>query len=178
MDDIGVRGVRVNSVTGGSAGVDRLEAMAKLIAPLGWHLQLFLKGETYPDIEPILKNLPVDFVIDHMGQTMSEEGTDAPGFQSVLRLMESGKGWAKVTGAYRISSDGPPYSDAAPFARSLVEKAGVDRIVWGTDWPHPDVKGEMPDDGNLLDLLSDWVPDDADRKKILVENPARLYGFS
>ena len=172
----GVRGVRFNSVTGGSAGVEALETMAARIAPLGWHIQLFLKGEVYPQIEPILKRLPVDFVIDHMGQTMTEKGVDAPGFQAVLRLVEQGHGWAKVTGAYRISSDGPPYSDAAPFARALI-KAAPDRIVWGTDWPHPDVKGEMPDDGPLLDLLGGWAPDATLQRRILVDNPARLYGF-
>ena len=172
----GVRGVRFNSVTGGSAGVEALETMAARIAPLGWHIQLFLKGEVYPQIEPILKRLPVDFVIDHMGQTMTEKGVDAPGFQAVLRLVEQEHGWAKVTGAYRISSDGPPYLDAAPFARALI-KAAPDRIVWGTDWPHPDVKGEMPDDGPLLDLLGGWAPDATLQRRILVDNPARLYGF-
>lgn len=176
MHDLGVRGVRFNAVTGGSAGVDALEAMAAWIAPLGWHIQLFLKGEIYPQIEPILKRLPVDFVIDHMGQTMTEKGVDDPGFKAVLRLIENGHGWAKIIGAYRISSDGPPYSDAAPFAEALIE-AAADRIVWGTDWPHPDVKGEMPDDGPLLDLLSGWAPDAALRRRILVDNPARLYGF-
>ncbi len=176
MHDLGVRGVRFNAVTGGSAGVEALEVMAARIAPLGWHIQLFLKGEIYPEIEPILKRLPVDFVIDHMGQTMTEKGVDAPGFRAVLRLIEHRHGWAKITGAYRISSKGPPYSDAAPFAKALIEAAS-DRIVWGTDWPHPDVKDEMPDDGPLLDLLSDWAPDATLRRRILVDNPARLYGF-
>lgn len=176
MHALGVRGIRINAVTGGSAGPDAIEAMARRIAPLGWHIQLFLKGEIYPQIESVLNRLPVAFVIDHMGQTMTENGVDDPSFRTVLRLLESGKGWAKVTGAYRISSGGPPYADAAPFATALIE-AAVDRIVWGTDWPHPDVAGDMPDDGQLLDLLSGWAPDTAIRHSILVDNPARLYGF-
>ena len=176
MHDLGVRGVRFNAVTGGSAGVEALEAMAARIAPLGWHIQLFLRSEIYPWIEPVLKRLPVDFVIDHMGQTMTAKGVDDPGFKAVLRLIDQGHGWAKITGAYRISSNGPPYSDSAPFAKALIQ-AAPDRIVWGTDWPHPDVKGEMPDDGSLLDLLSEWAPDIVLRRRILVDNPARLYGF-
>jgi predicted TIM-barrel fold metal-dependent hydrolase len=176
MHALGVRGVRFNAVTGGSAGLDAIEAMARKIAPLGWHIQLFLKGEIYPQIESVLNTMPVAFVIDHMGQTMTENGVDDPGFRAVLRLLGSGKGWAKITGAYRISSGGPPYADAAAFVKALIE-AAADRIVWGTDWPHPDVAGEMPDDGLLLDLLSGWAPDAATRRRILVENPARLYGF-
>lgn len=177
MHDLGVRGVRFNAVTGGSAGVERLEDMTRLIAPFGWHIQLFLRGEVYPDIEEVLKRLPVELVIDHMGQTMTRKGIDTPGFRSVLRLVEQRRAWAKLTGAYRISSDGPPYLDAAPFARSLIE-AGGDRTVWGTDWPHPDVPGDMPDDGHLLDLLSDWVPDEAARAAVLIDNPERLYGYN
>jgi predicted TIM-barrel fold metal-dependent hydrolase len=176
LHDLGVRGVRFNSVTGGSAGVEVLETMAARIAPLGWHIQLFLNGDIYPHIEHILKRLPVDFVIDHMGQTMTDRGIDDPGFKTVVRLIEQRRGWAKITGAYRISSGGPPYSDSGPFARALIE-AAPDRVVWGTDWPHPDVKGEMPEDGQLLDLLWDWADDAVQRRRILVDNPAQLYSF-
>ena len=104
-------------------------------------------------------------------------GLTTPGFQTLLGLVEDGQCWVKLSGAYRITSQPrPPFSDVAPFAQSLV-RANPDQIIWGTDWPHPHIPTAMPNDGSLLDLLAQWVPDESTRTKILVENPERLYGF-
>jgi predicted TIM-barrel fold metal-dependent hydrolase len=128
-----------------------------------------------PELAPILATLPVPVVIDHMGQVMAEKGTGDAGFQALLRLLGNGHRWVKLCG-YRSSSAGHPYADVAPVARALIA-AAPERCVWGTDWPHPNLDGHMPDDGELLDLLADWAPSQAARNNILVDNPAALYGF-
>jgi predicted TIM-barrel fold metal-dependent hydrolase len=171
----GARGVRFITVAKGGAVLDDLQAIATKIAPLGWHLQMYLPPETWQDLVPVLARLPVPVVIDHMGQVMADRPPDDAGARTILRLLESERFWVKLSG-YRVSAAGYPYADVAPWARRLVD-AAPDRCVWGTDWPHPNLQNHMPDDGELVDLLAEWVPGDAQRRAILVDNPARLYGF-
>lgn len=170
----GVRGVRFNAVSGNGTPLDQLETLARRVAPLGWHVQVFAEGHQLPDLAPRLAALPVEVVVDHMGGVRAAEGVSAAGFQALLRLLGTGRAWVKIAG-YRISA-GPPFADVAPFARALLD-AAPERCVWGTDWPHPSLAHWMPDDGQLLDLLREWAPREADRRRVLVENPARLYGF-
>lgn len=176
MAERGACGVRFNAVSGNGTPLDQLERLAEHLAPLGWHLQLYTHAEHLPALEPVLARLPIPVVIDHMGGVQAREGgLDSPAFYALLRLLERGA-WAKLCG-YR-SSAGHPYADVAPMARAMIA-AAPDRCVWGTDWPHPSLHGpeEVPDDGYLLDLLGQWAPDLAQRQAILVDNPARLYGF-
>ena len=172
----GVRGVRFNAVSGNGTPLDQLATLARRAAPLGWHLQLYLHGGALPDLGPRLADLPVPVVIDHMGQVATAKGTGHPEFQALLRLLGSGRAWVKLCG-YRSSSAGFPFADVAGQARALLA-AAPERCLWGTDWPHPNFFGTMPDDGELLDLLGAWAPDAATRRGVLVDNPAALYGFS
>lgn len=174
MQARGVRGVRFNAVSGNGTPLEQLESLARRVAPFGWHVQVFAEGHQLPDLAPRLAALPVEVVVDHMGGVRAAEGVGAPGFQALLRLLGTGRAWVKLPG-YRISA-GPPFADAAPFARALLD-AAPERCVWGTDWPHPSLAKWMPDDGQLLDLLGEWAPGEAERRRVLVENPARLYGF-
>lgn len=184
LHDGGFRGARFNVVhTGGSTPLHRLDALGRRVAEVGWHVQLYLRGEILPTIADKLLALPGDFVIDHTGHMDYRKGIDQKPFVLLRRLLESGKCWVKLSGAYRFDLSGPPYPNAVPFARALVE-TNPDRLVWATDWPHPDIpsespgqNGPMPDDGDLLDALLEWAPDERTRKKILVDNPSRLYGF-
>ncbi len=175
LHERGVRGVRFNAVSGNGTPLDALEGLAARIAPLGWHLQLYAEGHQLPDLAPRLAKLPVEVVVDHMGGVRTADGVHGDGFQALLRLLDSGRAWVKLCG-YRISSAGPPFADVVPFARALLD-AAPDRCVWGTDWPHPSLADWMPEDGALLDLLGEWAPGEAERRRVLVDNPARLYGF-
>lgn len=175
MDAAGVRGVRFNLVTKGGPPRHMVEAVARRIAPLGWHLQVFVEGGQLPDLAPVLQALPLPVVVDHMGLIMTARGVDNPEMAALRRLLDSGSGWVKLCG-YRASSVGYPFADVAPLARALIAGSG-ERCVWGTDWPHPHWQGVMPDDGELLDLLTEWAPSAAVRQRILVANPAVLYGF-
>jgi predicted TIM-barrel fold metal-dependent hydrolase len=178
MHAAGVRGVRVNVLSGLGLALDVLEPLGRRLAPLGWHLQAFLDAEAIAAYEPALAALPCPLVIDHMGHFSMEAGLGQPGFQALLRLLRGGNTWVKLSGAYRLSRQPtPPFSDVVPYARALIE-AAPERCVWGSDWPHPMVNGPpMPNDGDLVDLLADWAPDEAQRQRILVDNPAKLYGF-
>ena len=172
----GFRGVRINLLFKGGLQLDALERIAPAIQPLGWHLQLLLDGRDLPELADRLRRLPVDIVVDHMGHMPASLGTGHAGFQTLLQLLRGGRCWVKLSGAYRIASRPQPYEDAVPFARALVETA-PDKLVFGTDWPHPSISVPMPQDASLLDLLPMWAPDEATRRRILVENPARLYDF-
>ena len=177
MAERGARGVRFNAVSGNGAPLEQLERLAERIAPLGWHVQLYTHADAMPALEPVLRRLPVPVVVDHMGGVKAAAGgVEHPGFRALLRLLEGGA-WVKLSG-YR-SSAGRPYADVAPMARALLS-AAPDRCVWGTDWPHPSLHdpAEVPDDGELLDALGAWAPDEAARRAVLVDNPARLYGFA
>jgi len=173
----GARAVRFIVAHAGGLPLGDLERFAARLKAIGWHVQLLLKAPDLVALEPRLANLPTDFVIDHMGFIRpSEGGVEQPAFQALLRLLRSGRCWVKLSGAYRLSTEFPRYPDLAPFARELVQ-ARPDRILWGSDWPHAVFKGQMPNTTDLFDLLLDWVPDEATRTRILVDNPARLFGF-
>jgi predicted TIM-barrel fold metal-dependent hydrolase len=180
---LGVRGLRFNHFFRGGAlhyrgGVplDAARTLAPLMAELGWHLQLWIDVKDLPETIPTLRALGLPVVIDHMGRTDAGAGTATPGFQSLLRLVGEGGCWVKLSGAHRLSRKAPDYPDARPFHEALV-RANPERLVWGGDWPQPRMEGEMPDVGHLLDLFQAWTPDEATRTRILVTNPARLYGF-
>lgn len=177
MHRAGVRGVRINlaSSTSGPKLDDAIRLAPRLKA-LGWHLQFFLDIKKTPEAEHLLASLSIPFVIDHFARVSAAQGLEAPPMQALLRLVRRENCWAKIMGPYFVSANNPVYDDVAPFARAVVS-AAPDRVVWGSDWPHPSPNGPMPNDGFLADLLADWVPDEAQRRKLLVDNPARLYGF-
>ena len=180
LHDAGVRGVRVNIVDvkdrkPGTLPLDSLRKLAQRIQPLGWHMEFLLHVDEFPDLDRTYAEFPVDIVLGHLGYMRTDKGVDASGFQALLRLMKRRRCWVKLTGPYRISAAALPYPDVTPFARALME-TNAERIVWGSDWPHVMAKA-MPNDGDLADLLSDWVPDAAMQERVLDKNPARLYGF-
>ncbi len=174
----GACGVRINAVSGNGTPLAQLEALGARLAELGWHLQLYARPAEMLALEPVLARLPCPLVLDHMGGVKSDQqgGVGHPAFQALLRLLRSGA-WAKLCG-YRSATAGAPYADVAAMARAMIE-AAPDRCVWGTDWPHPSLASpeQVPDDGVLMDALGDWAPEPAQRQAILVDNPARLYGF-
>ena len=177
LHDAGFRGVRINLLFKGGLAMDSLEQVARLIAPLGWHVQLLVDGRDLAELAPRLRRLPVPFVIDHMGHMPAQLGLAHPGFAVLLALAREGNCWVKLSGPYRISAKPYPYEDAAPIARALVA-AAPERMVWGSDWPHPSFQGAMPVDATLLDLLASWVPESRTRQRILTTNPAELYDFA
>jgi predicted TIM-barrel fold metal-dependent hydrolase len=179
----GFRGVRVNLFAKSGLMLDDLEAIAARIAGLKWHVQLHADARKLEEIAPRLKRLPVNVVFDHMGHVPAAAGVGNAGFQAMLALMKEGKFWAKLSAPYRLSEQPyHPYADVTPFAQALIA-AAPERLVWGSDWPHPAVPGHMPanfvmpNDGDLLDILALWTQDEAQQKKILVENPRLLYDF-
>ena len=181
LDAAGVRGVRVNIVDvkdrkPGTLPMDTLKRMARLIAPLGWHMEFLMHADEFPDLDRVLADFPVEIVLGHLGYMNIGQTPEAPGFQALLRLMKTGKAWVKLTGPYRITATPLPYPDTVPFAKALLE-ANRERVIWGTDWPHVMLKGTMPNDGDLADVLADWIPDPRLREQVLARNPAKLYGF-
>jgi predicted TIM-barrel fold metal-dependent hydrolase len=192
MHQAGIRGIRLNLATGGvndpSIGRPRFQAAIDRMKNRNWHVQLFTSLSMISAIKDLVANSPVPVVFDHFGGAQAALGVEQPGFADLVDLVKSGKAYVKISGAYRASKLAPDYSDVVPFARALIA-ANSDRVVWGTDWPHPDSvtpAGKKPtdvtpllqiDDGRLLNQLPVWTPDAAIRKKILVDNPARLYGF-
>jgi predicted TIM-barrel fold metal-dependent hydrolase len=191
MRAAGIRGVRINLETAGETDPalarKKLNEAAARVAPLGWHVQTYARLSVIAALEHDMARLPVPLVIDHFGGAAAAGGIDQPGFSALLALVRSGNAHVKISGAYRSSDKAPDYGDVAPLARALIA-ANPDRIVWGTDWPHPhaprpgstafDISPPYHiDDGLLLNQLPLWAPDPAIRRKILVENPARLYDF-
>jgi predicted TIM-barrel fold metal-dependent hydrolase len=175
MHDAGVRGLRINVLFGGGVSLDIMETLATRIAGMGWHMQFLLDARQLPDLMPRMRKLPVPGVIDHMGHMPVAEGMAHPGFQALQHLLRDHGWWTKLSGAYRISDDFQAYRDVVPWAQKLIESA-PDRVVWGSDWPHVAIP-RMPGTDVLRDQLALWAPDAAVRKRILVDNPARLYGF-
>jgi 2-pyrone-4,6-dicarboxylate lactonase len=173
----GVRGLRFNILFGGGVALDHLEGLAQRIAPLGWHIQLLIDARVLPELGPRLARLPVDVVIDHMGHMPAAVALGHDGFAWMLRLLDQGRTWVKLSGAYRLSAMSAQFSDTIPLARALVS-AAAERCVWGSDWPHVAVTGPMFNTTDCLDLLGEWVMDPDVRSRILVENPARLYDFT
>jgi predicted TIM-barrel fold metal-dependent hydrolase len=192
MQHAGFRGIRLNLATGGvndpNIGRPRFQTAIERVKARGWHVQLFTSLGMISAIKDLVAASPVPVVFDHFGGAQADLGLDQPGFADLLELVKSGKAHVKISGAYRASKLAPDYPDAAPLARALIA-ANPERIIWGSDWPHPDsvtppgrkITDVTPlfqiDDGRLLNQLPVWAPDEAIRKKILVDNPARLYGF-
>jgi 2-pyrone-4,6-dicarboxylate lactonase len=175
----GVRGFRANLVSKLGVQFDAAQRLAERVAPFGWHVQFLMDVEEFPDLDRVAAAFPIEVVIDHMGRPDVTRGVEAPGFQALLRLLRSGRGWAKLSGPYRTSRQPMPHADIVPFAHALVD-AAPGQLVWGTDWPHVRLDSPMPNDGDLVDLvdlLAEWVPDVQIRQRVLVDNPARLYGF-
>jgi predicted TIM-barrel fold metal-dependent hydrolase len=193
MQKAGFRGIRLNLATGGvndpNVGKARFSAAVDRMKSRGWHVQLYTTLPMISAIKELVMASPVPTVFDHFGGADAVLGVEQPGFADLLELVKSGKAHVKISGAYRASKLAPDYSDAAPLAKALIA-ANADRIVWGTDWPHPNsvtppgkqITDVTPlfqiDDGRLFNQLPVWAPDAATRKRILVDNPARLYGFS
>lgn len=174
----GIRGCRFNFVRhlGGVPDKSAFDSVVEKIMALEWSLDLHFDAQDIPQYVPMLCGLPVKYVIDHMGRVRADHGLDQKPFQSLVDLMNRDeKCWVKICGPERVSAAGPPFQDAVPFARKLIETA-ADRVLWGTDWPHPNVQ-VMPNDGDLVDLIPLFAPEPAIQKKILVDNPARLYEF-
>jgi D-galactarolactone isomerase len=172
----GVRGARFHLLPGGMLAWEALAPLAARIAPLGWHVQLQLDGRELPHYETALARLPVPLVIDHNGKFMEPVAPEHPAFQALLRLLAGGNTWVKLSAPYETSRAGPPhYADVSALAKALVQ-ANPERCLWASNWPHPG-RSPRPDTAPLLDLLLDWAPDAATRERILVANPATLYGF-
>jgi predicted TIM-barrel fold metal-dependent hydrolase len=176
LDSGGIRGVRFNFVKhlGGMPDMAFFERVLAMVEPMGWHVVLHLDAEDVVELAPRIARIRIPFVIDHMGRVRAKAGLEQPAFRQLLELMKNPLAWVKICGAERVSSAGAPFRDAVPFARALVAVA-ADRTLWGTDWPHPNIAGDMPNDGDLVDLLSEAVEDEATRARILVDNPHRLY---
>jgi len=177
LDAAGFRGARFNYMghLGAATPIEEVIAFGKRLAAIGWHLQLHFESSLVHELGSALLRSPVPVVIDHMGRVDASRGIDQPDFRRLRELVRDERVWVKLSGAERISRRGPSYEDAIPFARALFEDAG-DRVLWGTDWPHPNLD-HVPDDGVLCDLLASIAPSDAERQALLVTNPQRLYRF-
>ncbi len=191
MGAAGIRGIRLNLTANGQTGAavarQVFQAAVDRMKNRRWHVQVYTNLVVISSIKDLVQSAPVPAVFDHFGGAQAAQGLAQPGFADLVELVRSGKAYVKISGAYRASTQSPDYPDVTPFAKALIS-ANPDRVVWGTDWPHPasaipgrPVTDVTPltqiDDGRLLNQLAVWVPDPAIRKKILVDNPARLYGF-
>jgi predicted TIM-barrel fold metal-dependent hydrolase len=178
LHGLGFRGIRIN-LASGTRGLGPQDArqLAERIRPLGWHLQFYADFHRQPDIAEVLAALPVPVVVDHFGRVPAAGGVSSPGFLALLRLLRRDDRWVKLSAPYFVSDAFPGYGDVAAIARALVA-AAPDRVVWGTDWPHASARGKMQADCDLVDLLDRWLPDAGDRRRVLVDNPKRLYGFA
>jgi len=190
MGQAGIRGIRLNLATGGisdpAVGRPRFQAAIERVKQRKWHIQMYTNLAMIVAIKDLIATSPVPVVFDHFAGAQAELGPQQAGFADLIELVRSGKAYVKISGAYRASKLAPDYPDTAPLAKALIA-ANPDRIVWGTDWPHPDSASGRPlgevsplfqiDDGRLLNQLPVWAPDPATRKKILVDNPVQLYGF-
>ncbi|RTL67556.1 MAG: amidohydrolase, partial [Hyphomicrobiales bacterium] len=182
--DNGIRGLRFNHFFrdgklhyGGGVPLSDARTLAPVMKELGWHLQLWIDIKDLPATKPILQEIGLPVVIDHMGRTDARAGIGTPGFQCLLDWVADGGCWAKVSGAHRLSESPPDYAEAQPFHEALV-RANPERLVWGGDWPFPRMEeGKVPDVGRLFELFCRWTPSADVRRRILVSNPARLYGF-
>ena len=174
----GARGVRINVVFGDSTGLQAVRDLAATLADVGWHLQMLIDISRFPEFADFIRALPVPVVLDHIGHMPVKRGLNSPEFVALLRLLGSGQCWIKLSGSYRMTQQTkPPYTDVAPFVEALIA-TNAERLVWATDWPHPQIPVDMPNDGDLVDMFEDWLPNDDVREQIYVHNPAHLYGFT
>lgn len=176
----GIRGLRASTLGNAAAGVADMEGLSRRVADLGWVVLVHLQhiGEL-PELAPVVANMATPCVIDNFGRVRGGDGVDHAEFQHLLRLFGREENcWVKLCSFYRLSDSGPPdYADMAPFARALIEVC-PDRLIWGTNWPHPHCPIDMPNDGDLFDILFGWIGDASVRHRVLVDNPAKLFGFS
>lgn len=182
MDGLGVCGIRINLASAIKViPVDQIEPLSKRVNELGWHIAFWIEPDDIVELEDLLMRLPTQLVFDHLAHLPQPAGAAHPAFRVVCNLIDKGKTWVKVSGAYLDTKIGPPtYADTSKLAQAYVKYA-PDRLVWGSDWPHPvmwGLKKPWPNDALLLDLLGEWAPNEATRKQILVDNPIKLYGFS
>ena len=179
LDRRGVRGVRLNlDNTGGMPiALDDVPRMAELIRPLGWHLEFLFAGQDLPDLVPLLRSLPVPVSIGHFGYMPADEGVMYPPFQALLELVSAGNTWVKLSAPNRLNvGDLPPWDEVVPLAQALIA-VRPDRMLWASDWPHPNKYDAQPNDADLIEQLELWAPDPALRAQILVDNPTALYRF-
>jgi D-galactarolactone isomerase len=177
LASLGVKGIRFNLIQAGATTAEMIEPLAKRIAPMGLHIQINAAADRLLEILPMLERLPTPLVFDHLAHIPQPDGPAHPLFGKMRALLDKGRTWVKLSGAYIDSKIGAPtYADATAVARAYV-KAAPERLVWGSDWPHPGVPNNKPDDALLLDLLAVWAPDEKTRNRILIDNPATLYGF-
>ena len=179
LNGLGIRGIRFNLVQSGATTIDMLEPLSKRVNDLGWHVQIHMLSKQIVEAADLLQRLPSPIVFDHMARMSEPVGVNDPAFALVMRWLDGGRTWVKLSGAYMDTKVGPPsYADVSKVARAYV-KAAPEQLVWGSDWPHPTEKANSkPDDAVLFDLMADWAPDEKVRNRILVDNPAALYGFS
>lgn len=178
LDKAGIRACRFAFLKrlGGVGDINVFKRLVERAASIGWHVDVYLEPGTIREFMPILSALPTTYVIDHMGTIAAAKGLDDPEFKALLDLQKNDqKCWVKITGLERASASGPPFHDAVPFAKALIDNA-PDRVIWGTDWPHPNVK-IMPNDGDLVDLIPLYAPEPAIQRKLLIDNPTRLFKF-
>lgn len=178
LDLAGVRGIRFNLAQAGATTPEMIAPLADRVAGMGWHLQINAPAARILEIMPILEKVPVQVVFDHLAHIPEPDGTSHPLYARVRAMLDAGRAWVKLSGAYLDTKVGPPtYADSTALARAFVA-AAPERLVWGSDWPHPtEAADKKPDDARLFDLLSEWAPDERTRQRILVDNPAILYGF-
>jgi len=175
----GIRGIRFTLFDPKTAvtSFEMIEPLAKRANDLGWHVQLHFRGDQIVEKEDLLKRIAAPIVFDHMGRIPQPAGAKHPSFEIICRLIDKGRTWVKLSGVYQDTKVGPPtYADTAELARAYL-KFAPERMVWGSDWPHPTEREHKPNDAILFDLLSEWAPDEGLRKKVLVDNPTELYGF-
>ncbi len=177
LDGAGFRGVRFNFIghLGRATPIDEVLRLAARLEPLGWHLQIHGDPSLLLDLGPALRRSPVPVVIDHIGRIDAAQGAGGAHFRALRSLLGEPHLWVKVSGIDRITAGGAPYDDAVPLARQLVDDFG-DRVLWGNDWPHPN-HAAAPDDRQLFDLIDAIAPQADARRRLLVDNPARLYRF-
>jgi 2-pyrone-4,6-dicarboxylate lactonase len=177
MDEAGIRGVRFNFLKrlADFTPHDVLRRIADKVAPFGWHIVVYFEAPDLEELKPLFTSLPTKVIVDHMGRPDVKLGVDHPQFQAFVNLLRDHDTiWSKVSCPERLSLSGPPYDDVVPYARAIVE-AFPDRVLWGTDWPHPNLKSHMPDDGALVDFIPRIAATPALQRKLLVDNPMRLY---
>ncbi len=178
MYELGVRGIRFNLAQAGATTPEMIEPLSKRVNDLGWHIQINAPAAKIMEVMPILERVASPIVFDHLAHIPHPSGVNDPLYAKVRALMDKGRTWVKLSGAYADTKVGPPtYADSSAVARAYAQ-AAPERCVWGSDWPHPTEQSkQLPDDAVLFDLLSDWVPDEKARHRVLVENPAALYDF-
>jgi predicted TIM-barrel fold metal-dependent hydrolase len=178
MHALGVRGIRLNLLFKGGINLDTGLRLGHRIVPLGWHVQFLIDVSEFPGLARRLEQLPVPSVIDHMGHMPAAKSAANPGFRDFLALVREGQIWVKLSGAYRLTGrQHPPYTDVDPIAHALIE-ANPERLLFGTDWPHPGIRIPMPNDGDLMIDFLRWMDNDVTlTNRVLVENPAELYEF-